>query len=74
MFGLRHLWSRKYGGLKDLGAKYFQTKGLAHFLIPPQPSPDTKSLIMQGLVPRADAKLVILKGLLLRMSYQRTYG
>jgi hypothetical protein len=64
----------KCGGLKDLGAKNVQTKELACFLIPPQPGPDTKSLIMQGLVPSADGKLVILKGLLLKMSYQRTYG
>jgi hypothetical protein len=35
-------------------------------LVRPQPGPNTKLLIMHGLVPRADAKLVILKGLLLK--------
>ena len=48
-------------------------RGWRRFLILPQPGQNVKSLIMHGLVPRADANLVILKGLLLKMSYQRTY-
>jgi hypothetical protein len=74
MRGLRPLWMGKCGGLKDLGAKYVQTKGLAGLLIPSQLGQNTKLLIMQGLTPRADDKLLILKGLLLKMSCQRTYG
>jgi hypothetical protein len=49
-------------------------RGSRGFSIPSQLGQNTKLLIMQGLKPRADDKLLILKGLLLKMSCQRTYG